>query len=150
MQLATAQVGLILVNINPAYRTAELEYALNKVGCKALVSMRAFKTSDYLGMLRELAPELGLCLPGKLAAKHLPRCARWCGLMSLAKVKKNPACGVFPNCWHAEPQDERIDTLAATLKNTDPINIQFTSGTTSCQGRRTDPPQHSEQRVFHW
>ena len=58
MQLATAKVGLVLVNINPAYRSSEVEYALNKVGCKALVSMARFKTSDYLGMLRELAPEL--------------------------------------------------------------------------------------------
>ncbi|MDP3346180.1 MAG: AMP-binding protein, partial [Hydrogenophaga sp.] len=57
MQLATAQVGLVLVNINPAYRTSEVEYALNKVGCKLLVTMARFKTSDYLGMLRELAPE---------------------------------------------------------------------------------------------
>ena len=72
MQLATAQVGIILVNINPAYRTAEVEYALNKVGCKALVTMAQFKTSDYLGMLRELAPELGRCMPGMLAAKRLP------------------------------------------------------------------------------
>src|SRR5256885_8252540 len=55
MQLATAQVGLVLVNINPAYRTSEVEYALNKVGCKALVTMAQFKTSDYLGMLCELA-----------------------------------------------------------------------------------------------
>lgn len=56
MQIATAKAGLILVNINPAYRTSELEYALNKVGCKALVTMAQFKTSDYLGMLRELGP----------------------------------------------------------------------------------------------
>ena len=58
MQIATARVGLVLVNINPAYRTSELEYALNKVGCKALVTMARFKTSDYLGMLREIAPEM--------------------------------------------------------------------------------------------
>ena len=51
-QLATAKVGLILVNINPAYRVSELVYALNKVGCKALVTMARFKTSDYIGMLR--------------------------------------------------------------------------------------------------
>src|SRR3569833_2520406 len=56
MQIATAQVGLVLVNITPAYRTSELEYALNKVGCKALVTMPRFKTSDYLGVLRELGP----------------------------------------------------------------------------------------------
>ena len=58
-QFATAKAGLILVNINPAYRLTELEYALNKVGCRALITADAFKSSDYLGMLRELAPEIG-------------------------------------------------------------------------------------------
>ncbi|MEG0200369.1 MAG: AMP-binding protein, partial [Comamonas sp.] len=72
LQLATAQVGVVLVNINPAYRTSEVEYALNKVGCKALVAMPQFKSSDYLGMLRELAPELASCAPGQLQAKRLP------------------------------------------------------------------------------
>src|SRR5262249_52026155 len=57
-QFAAAKAGLILVNINPAYRLTELEYALNKVGCKALITAACFKSSDYLGMLRELAPEL--------------------------------------------------------------------------------------------
>ena len=57
-QFATAKAGLILVNINPAYRLAELEYALNKVGCRALVTATAFKTSDYVGMVNTLAPEL--------------------------------------------------------------------------------------------
>ena len=131
MQLATAQVGLILVNINPAYRTAELEYALNKVGCKALVSMRAFKTSDYLGMLRELAPELGLCLPGKLAAKRLPTLRTVVWIDVAGEGQEEPGMWRFSELLaRGEPQDERIDTLAATLKNTDPINIQFTSGTT--------------------
>ena len=57
-QFATAKAGLILVNINPAYRLAELEYALNKVGCRALVTATSFKTSDYVGMINTLAPEL--------------------------------------------------------------------------------------------
>ena len=57
-QFATARVGLVLVNINPAYRTTELEYALNKVGCRALVMARRYKSSDYLGMLGEIAPEI--------------------------------------------------------------------------------------------
>src|SRR3954453_207043 len=65
-QFATAKAGLVLVNINPAYRLAELEYALNKVGCRALVTATSFKTSDYLAMLRELAPELAACYPGRL------------------------------------------------------------------------------------
>src|SRR5215469_63533 len=71
-QIATAKAGLILVNINPAYRIAELEYALNKVGCKALILAEKFKTSDYIGMLRELAPELSRDTPGKLEAARLP------------------------------------------------------------------------------
>src|SRR5205814_2139572 len=62
-QFATAKTGLILVNINPAYRLAELEYALNKAGCAALVTAAQFKTSDYHAMLRELAPELRTASP---------------------------------------------------------------------------------------
>ena len=57
-QFATARIGLILVNINPAYRKSELEYALNKVGCRALVMARRYKSSDYLGMLGDIAPEI--------------------------------------------------------------------------------------------
>jgi fatty-acyl-CoA synthase len=71
-QFATAKAGLILVNINPAYRTVELEYALNKVGCKALILAEKFKTSDYIGILRELASELGHATPGKLESARLP------------------------------------------------------------------------------
>ena len=72
-QFASARAGLILVCINPAYRLAELDYALNKVGCRALVTAERFKASDYLGMLRELAPELEQSEPGRLEAKRLPR-----------------------------------------------------------------------------
>ena len=57
-QFATARVGLVLVNINPAYRKTELEYSLHKVGCRALVMARRYKGSDYLGMLGEIAPEI--------------------------------------------------------------------------------------------
>lgn len=69
-QFATAKAGLILVNINPAYRAFELEYALNKVGCKALITADRFKTSDYVGMLRELMPEMAGSKPGALRAAH--------------------------------------------------------------------------------
>src|SRR5208282_2730191 len=57
-QFASAKAGLVLVNMNPAYRSSELEFALNKVGCKALVLVEHFKTSDFLQALRTLAPEL--------------------------------------------------------------------------------------------
>jgi fatty-acyl-CoA synthase len=70
-QYATAKAGLILVNINPAYRAAELEYALNKVECRALITADRFKTTDYIGILRELAPELAHCAPGALPACHI-------------------------------------------------------------------------------
>ena len=131
MQLATAQVGLILVNINPAYRVAELEYALTKVGCKALVTMAQFKTSDYLAMLRELAPELNLCLPGKLAARRLPdlRAVVWIDVAG--QGGEQPGMLRFSELMQrGDAQDPRVDDIAAQLKNTDPINIQFTSGTT--------------------
>src|SRR5205085_7170002 len=72
-QFATAKAGLILVNINPAYRVAELEYVLNKAGCTALITAARFKTSDYIGMLNQLAPELADAAPGKLDATRLPR-----------------------------------------------------------------------------
>src|SRR3984893_9405793 len=71
-QFATAKAGLILVNINPAYRLSELEYALNKVGCKALVTATRFKTSDYIGMINTLVPELATSHPGELHAARLP------------------------------------------------------------------------------
>src|SRR5262249_17225814 len=70
-QFATAKAGLILVNIKPAHRLAELEYALNKVGCKALITATALKTSDYIAMLNQLAPELASSKPGQLKAAKL-------------------------------------------------------------------------------
>src|SRR5437660_11246327 len=71
-QFATAKAGLILVNINPAYRLAELEYALNKAGCRGLITAARFKTSDYLAMLNQLAPELRAASPNQLQAERLP------------------------------------------------------------------------------
>src|SRR6185312_8015545 len=71
-QFATAKAGLILVNINPAYRAYELEYALGKVGCKALILAPSFKTSDYLAILRSVAPEIPLSRPGELRSEKLP------------------------------------------------------------------------------
>src|SRR5439155_26597489 len=71
-QFATAKAGLILVNINPAYRLAELEYAISKVECKALITAQRFKTSEYVAMLRELAPEIGASARGHLKASKFP------------------------------------------------------------------------------
>ena len=71
-QFAAARAGFILVTINPAYRLSELEFALNKVGCSALVTATAFKNSDYVGMVKTLAPELVASKPGELSAACLP------------------------------------------------------------------------------
>ena len=72
-QFATARIGAVLVNINPAYRLAELEYALNKVGCKAMIAAEQFKTSKYLEMLQTLAPELADAEPNALARREAAR-----------------------------------------------------------------------------
>ncbi|MBM4227981.1 MAG: AMP-binding protein [Gammaproteobacteria bacterium] len=127
-QFATAKAGLILVNINPAYRLAELEYALNKVECTALVTASTFKSSDYLGMLRTLAPELAHCAPGALTADKLPH------LRTLIALDEAPQPGMYrfvdiPSLGGAAEQAELV-RLAGLLQPDDPINIQFTSGTT--------------------
>ena len=72
-QFAAARAGLVLVTINPAYRLSELEFALNKVGCAALVTATSFKSSDYVGMVQTLAPELAAAVPGQVSAARLPQ-----------------------------------------------------------------------------
>ncbi len=131
MQIATAKLGLILVNINPAYRVAELEYALNKVGCKALVMMARFKTSDYVGMLCELAPELEHAEPGQLAARRLPQLRLVAWIDTADEHVEQRGITRFSTLLDAgDPDDPGIAVAASTLKGADPINIQFTSGTT--------------------
>lgn len=127
-QFATAKLGLVLVNINPAYRIAELEYALNQVGCRAIVIADRFKTSDYVGMLRELAPELDACTPGRLRAARLP------ALESVVCMGETAPAGMlrFADVAVAGGDSERaqVHTIEAQLDPDDAINIQFTSGTT--------------------
>jgi len=131
MQLATAQVGLVLVNINPAYRTSEVEYALNKVGCKLLVTMARFKTSDYLGMLRELAPEWAHGTPGQLESQQLPLLHTVVWIDEAGQGADEPGLLRFSDLIaRGNAADPRLAQVAATLQATDPINIQFTSGTT--------------------
>ena len=127
-QFGTAYAGLILVNINPAYRTPELEYALNKVGCRALVTESAFKTSDYIAMMNELAPELADAEPGELRAERLP------DLKIVIRLGDEISPGMFnfddiagcPMPEHFAALEEISDSLDFDA----PINIQFTSGTT--------------------
>jgi len=108
-QLATAKIGAILVNVNPAYRVHELAYALNQSGMRVLVSATSFKTSDYAAMLDEVRPQV----PSLSDVVFLDR-PDWDRL-------------------RADSAAVGADALAdrqATLANTDPINIQYTSGTT--------------------
>ncbi len=132
MQLATAQLGLVLVNINPAYRTAEVEYALNKVECKALVAMPRFKTSDYLGMLRELAPEWAHAKAGEpLQSAVLPHLQHAIWIDVANEGADEPGFQRFSELMKTgDPADPRLAQTAKLLHNQDAINIQFTSGTT--------------------
>ncbi|MEQ9641147.1 MAG: AMP-binding protein [Alphaproteobacteria bacterium] len=127
-QFATAKAGLILVNINPAYRVTELEYALNKVGCKALITAASFKSSDYLSMLHDLAPELDSCAPGELKAAKLPDLR----LVVRLGAEKTPGMLNFADIAAAGSSVEhaRLAELKDELQPDDAINIQFTSGTT--------------------
>ncbi|MYZ53919.1 AMP-binding protein [Malikia spinosa] len=131
LQLATAQVGLVLVNINPAYRTAEVEYALNKVGCRALVTMSRFKSSDYLAMLQQLAPEWAHGQPGALESGQLPHLRSVVWIDQPGQGEEVPGLLRFSELMaRGRSDDARIDRIAATLNPDDAINIQFTSGTT--------------------
>jgi fatty-acyl-CoA synthase len=127
-QFATAKIGLILVNINPAYRLSELEYSLNKVGCKALILAERFKTSEYVGMLRELAPELAKAVPGALASKRLPSLRT---VVVLGQAQHAGALRFADALTQGEDAHRRrISELSQVLQFDEPINIQFTSGTT--------------------
>ncbi|NND48682.1 MAG: AMP-binding protein, partial [Rhizobiales bacterium] len=127
-QFATAKAGLILVNINPAYRLGELDYALKTVGCRALIISARYKTSDYMAMLHELMPELSDASPGLINSQALPD-LDWIVTIEESEDKAAMAFGEVA----AMAGDEHRCQLAkrvAMLQFDDPINIQFTSGTT--------------------
>jgi fatty-acyl-CoA synthase len=127
-QFATARVGLIQVNINPAYRLSEVEYTLNKVGVKALVAAERFKSSRYAEMIEELAPEAAQAKPGALRAARLPD-LRWLVLIGGGRragwtaFDDVPALATGRHAAEVKATSERLDRNEA-------INIQFTSGTT--------------------
>ena len=128
VQLATAKIGAITVCINPAYRLYELEYALNKVECKTLITDVSFKTSDYLGMINTLAPELESSHPGQLEAKKLPY------LKHVIRMGSDNTPGMYnfdAVCAAGTDDDQAtMDALQGRLQPDDAINLQFTSGTT--------------------
>jgi fatty-acyl-CoA synthase len=117
VQFATAKIGAIMVCINPAYRLYELEYALNKVECKAIVSAESFKTSMYLQMLQELQQAKKL--------PHLQTVIRMGDATTPGMLNFDDVCDAGGDAEYA-----RLEQLKGILKPDDPINIQFTSGTT--------------------
>jgi fatty-acyl-CoA synthase len=127
-QFATARAGLIQVNINPAYRLSELEYTLTKVGVKALICAASFKSSDYISMVEDLAPEIALASPGTWRAARLP------DLRNVIHIGGTASQGwlSFDAVSGLGTARERaaLKSIETSLSNRDAINIQFTSGTT--------------------
>jgi len=109
VQYATAKIGAILVNINPAYRTHELEYVLKQSGIRTLIALPQFKTSDYAAMISEVRPQCP-ALRDVILIGH----PEWVDLSAAGRA--------------ADPA--RLAEIGATLSSDDPINIQYTSGTT--------------------
>jgi fatty-acyl-CoA synthase len=135
-QFGSARIGAVLVNINPAYQSSELEYALNKVRCRVLIMARGFKASDYLATVRLLAPELDR--PGDAMAgfesRRLPHLKHVIVLDDPAQPRaKLPSRALRFADFIAQAgpaQRARLPALSAALEPDDVINIQFTSGTT--------------------
>ncbi|HEY7033745.1 MAG TPA: AMP-binding protein [Thermomicrobiales bacterium] len=127
-QFATPKIGAILVNINPAYRVRELEYALRQSGCSALIIGPPFKTSDYGALLREVCPELDDCEPGRLRSERVP------DLRTVIAFGGQSVPGAFTwqdvlDAGESVSADE-LATRQSEQAFDDPINIQYTSGTT--------------------
>ena len=127
-QFATAKIGAILVNINPAYRAYELEYALRQSECQTLLLIRGFRDCDYVSTLRSICPELENSEAGELSSEKLPY------LKNLIFIGEGAPRGMF--CWsdladvgqRVPVQD--LKAREAALDCDDPVNIQYTSGTT--------------------
>ncbi|WP_409271283.1 AMP-binding protein [Pseudomonas sp. KCJK9111] len=128
LQVATAKVGAILVNVNPAYRVGELEYVLRQSGCSWLVCADAFKHSDYHAMVQALVPELATAAPGQMSSAALPALR---GVVSLAN---DPPAGFLPwealATWGMSVSREACTARQNSLHFDQPVNIQYTSGTT--------------------
>lgn len=128
IQYACAKAGIILVNMNPSYRRTELEYSLNKVGCSGLVIISQFKDSNYVQMVYDVVPELKTSPIGELKAEHAPT------LRYVIKLDDKKADGMLNySTLLQEPTAAELENLARigdNLQFDDPINIQFTSGTT--------------------
>ncbi|NLW04667.1 MAG: AMP-binding protein [Pseudomonadaceae bacterium] len=128
-QFATAKIGAILVNINPSYRTHELEYALKQSATNTLILEGEFKQSHYANIICELVPELKTSTPEKLSSKKLPELKR---VICLDEKLATQGMYTWSNLMatHDKVSEAQLAELQATLQFDDPINIQYTSGTT--------------------
>ena len=128
LQFAAARIGAVLVNINPAYRPFELEYVLNQSDSVALFLVDQFKASNYFQMLQEVCPEVAEAKDGRVAS------ARFAKLRTIVVLKGSPPAGLLT--WQAMVEQGRtvpagkLEEIAGTLAPGEPINIQYTSGTT--------------------
>jgi fatty-acyl-CoA synthase len=130
VQLGSARIGAILVNINPAYRVSELEHALNKAQCRVLVLAAGLKSSDYVAMLKSLAPEMSVA-----SASQPLRLTRFPNLERVILIGTGqPPAGMLSftqlTTLAGPAHRNRLRELSAGLDPDDAINIQFTSGTT--------------------
>ncbi|KAK8759190.1 hypothetical protein V5799_003176 [Amblyomma americanum] len=128
VQFATAKAGLVLVNINTAYQVPELEYCLNRIDCEAVILSQRFARQDYYRMLLEIAPELESSAPGFLKSARLPK------LRHIICIGDEPRQGtlLFADLMESVTNEHLRDmqAISSKLQFDDPINLQFTSGTT--------------------
>src|SRR5262245_25168649 len=147
LQFATARIGAVLVNINPAYRPFELQYVLGQSDAVALFLVDQFKTSDYFAMLAEVCPEIATAQNGHVMSPRYPRLRRVVALKG-----QTPASLLgwdqFVESGRKILPDE-LDRIANTLKPVQPINIQYTSGTTGFPKAATLSHRNLLLNAFH-
>lgn len=127
MQFATAKAGIILVSVNPAYQLQEAEFAFRKVQCNAVVCPTQFKTQKYCDMLRQLCPEMETASPGGIKSSRLPDLHT-----VIVTDSQQPGAFHLKDVMQAGSSQhlQQLHDLQKKLSCDDPINIQFTSGTT--------------------
>jgi fatty-acyl-CoA synthase len=135
LQMATARCGIVLVDLNPAYRVAELEYALRKSEVHGLVTIPSFRSSRYLEMMGHIVPELHSACPDHLtsdALPHLRRVVVYDPADPMQTERPLPGLTLWKELLAAgEGADaDLLDRIDRRLDPDDPINIQYTSGTT--------------------
>lgn len=128
LQFATARIGVVLVNINPAYRGAELKYAVHQSDLRGLALVDAFRSSNFFEILNAICPELSGSRPGQLGCETFPK-LQWVVTLRGARLPGTLSWDDLRQRAEEVPA-ERLEAMARTIRPTDPVNIQYTSGTT--------------------